>query len=41
MDTDYNKNFVGKSDPRFEYDKRKDFKALREAAHLDSDDSWD
>ena len=45
MDTDYNKNFVGKSDPGFQYDMRKDFKAMRAAALAnaggDSDDDWD
>ena len=30
MDTDYNKNFVGKNNPNFQYDKRIDFKQMRD-----------
>ena len=30
MDSGYQKNFVGKDNPTFKYDTRKDFKALRE-----------
>ena len=49
MDTGYNKNFVGKGNPNFKYDTRKDFKAMRENAmrnkannaNDDSDDDWD
>lgn len=41
MEVHYKKNFVGKADPGFEYDKRKDFKAMRAATNNDSEDSWD
>ena len=43
MDEKYNKNFVGKADPNFQYDTRKDFKAMRAQAlaNADSDDDWD
>ena len=45
MDGGYNKNFVGKDNPNFKYDTRKDFKALREQAMQnqadDSEDDWD
>ena len=44
MDSGYNKNFVGKANPNFQYDTRKDFKAMAAAARSnaadDSDDDW-
>ena len=39
MDVDYNKNFVGKGDPGFKYDLRKDFSRNKNA--VIDDDSWD
>ena len=39
MDVDYNKNFVGKGDPGFKYDLRKDFSRDKNA--VIDDDSWD
>ena len=41
MDQDYNKNFVGKGDPNFKYDIRKDFSKSKAAAQYLEDDSWD
>ena len=32
MDKDYNKNFIGKDDPNFQFDVRKDFSSLRKTA---------
>jgi len=41
MDTDYQKNFVGKNDPGFQYDKRKDYKSVQKQAAQLSEDEWD
>ena len=41
MDQDYNKNFVGSSDPNFMYDVRKDYSKSKATAEYLDDDSWD
>jgi hypothetical protein len=41
MDVNYNKNFVGKDNPNFKYDTRKDFKTKKLSGSADLEDSWD